>query len=142
MRILSKPQGIGGAAALLVVVVVAAWLLTRPHPAPSSEGVLARSQTTVVAESSTPLNDGCFTSSSVQAAGRDSAAHHVYVLTLTLKDDPGSMADLVTTLDRRECAAAIASATGNAEDRLKADRNFGGLAVSYRTSAGARLQLP
>jgi hypothetical protein len=138
----STPVLVAAAAIIVVVIGAIGWLVTRPHPAPGSQGIAGRVHSRAVDSTPHRLDDGCFASSRLQYAGCDAAQKEQYVLTMTLKDDPGSLSDLVATLDRRQCATAVTGAVSAAREQLKSDPRFGGVTVSYRTAAGTRVQLP
>ncbi|MGI8608436.1 MAG: hypothetical protein ACR2MY_04295 [Candidatus Dormibacteria bacterium] len=138
----STPVLVGAVAFLVIVVGTAGWLVTRPHPAPGSQGITARVRPASIDSSPHGLNDGCFTSSRLQYAGRDGAQKEQFVLTMTLKNDPGSLGELVTMLDGQQCATALTRAVSSVRGQFKSDLRSGGLTISYRTAAGTRVQLP
>jgi hypothetical protein len=130
------------AVAVLLALVVAGYFVTRPRPAGHTEGIAGRQALASFDSTPTAMSNACFTAYRVQTTGRYGPGHQVYALTFTLKNDPATVADLVSLLDRAECSKAVADATKSTRDRLGGDKSFAGLAVLYRTSSGARLEVP
>jgi hypothetical protein len=139
---LRKNWLIAAAALVLVVIAAAGLVITRPHPAAHTEGIAGRQSLATLDSTPVAMANGCLNSYRLQTAGRYGVGHQVYVLTFTLKSDPATVADLVSLLNQADCAKAIADTTKATRERLSTDKTYAGLAVLYRTSSGARLQIP
>ena len=141
-----RVQAVAAAAAVVLLVVI--LLASRgggsssSGPPPASEGIASRSPIPLTGLASpVPTNGVCITSYVLDTIGRDSKGRPQPLLTLTLRTDPADEAALATTLAASDCGAERRRLVATVSASLPKDAT-GPLLVDYRTSSGARLQLP